>query len=77
MKKYELKDGGTIAAASPEVFITKLREGSKFDSDCTNEEYMTRFAERYKVQTAEVIISDDPITFISELVRVGYIKEVH
>ena len=37
IKNYELADGGRIAAATPEEFVRRLREGSWFDSDCTDE----------------------------------------
>lgn len=76
MKTYELTDGGTLATASPEAFLMTLRKSSKFDSDCTNEEYMNQFAERYKIQTGEDIKTDDPETFLSELLRVGFVKEL-
>lgn len=74
MKKYELKDGGIIAVTSANDFVTKLRESSKFDSKCTNEQYMFRFAERYKIQTGEDIKTDNPEVFLSELARTGFIK---
>ena len=76
MKTYKLKDGGTLSATSPEAFVMTLRKSSKFDSDCTNEEYMVRFAERYKIQTGEVIKIDNPEVFLSELLRTGFIKLV-
>ena len=31
IKNYELADGGRIAAATPEEFVRRLREGSWFD----------------------------------------------
>ena len=39
-KEYRLKDGGLIKASSPQEFVSKLREGSKFDSHLTDDEYM-------------------------------------
>ena len=48
IKNYELADGGRIAAATPEEFVRRLREGSWFDSEGTDEEFMKRFALRYK-----------------------------
>ena len=47
IKNYELADGGRIAAATPEEFVRRLREGSWFDSEGTDEEFMKRFALRY------------------------------
>ena len=37
---YILADGGRIAASDPSEFVRVLREGSWFDSECTDEEYM-------------------------------------
>ena len=47
IKTYNLLDGGIITATSPEDFVTQLREGSRFDSECTNQEFMVNFARRY------------------------------
>ncbi len=76
MKTYKLKDGGTITATSPEDFLTKLRESSKFDSDCTDEQYMQHFAERYKTQEGVKLKTDNPTLFFSEVLRVKYIEEI-
>ena len=35
IQTYHLLDGGQITAASPEEFVRLLREGSRFDYDCT------------------------------------------
>lgn len=40
IKTYNLLDGSTITATSPEDFVTQLREGSRFDNECTNQEFM-------------------------------------
>ena len=37
---YILADGGRIAASGPSEFVRLLREGSWFDSGCTDKEYM-------------------------------------
>ena len=39
IQTYHLLDGGQITAASPEEFVRLLREGSRFDYDCTVQEY--------------------------------------
>ena len=41
---YILADGGRIAASDPSEFVRVLREGSWFDSECTDGEYMDRHA---------------------------------
>ena len=45
---YILADGGRIAASGPSEFVRLLREGSWFDSECTDEEYMVNFSGRYR-----------------------------
>ena len=70
-KTYELIDGGTLATTSPEAFVTTMRKSSKFGSECSNEEFMKQFAERYKIQTWEDIKPDNSKTFVSELLQTG------
>ena len=53
--------------------LTKHRQSSKFDSECTDTEYMKNFAERYKVQTGEGIKADSPEVFVEELERVSFL----
>ena len=36
---YILADGGRIAASGPSEFVRLLREGSWFDSECTDEAF--------------------------------------
>ena len=45
---YILADGGRIAASGPSEFVRLLREGSWFDSGCTDKEYMMNFSGRYR-----------------------------
>ena len=42
-----LADGGRITASDPSEFVRLLREGSWFDSGCTDKEYMVNFSNRY------------------------------
>ena len=44
---FSLQDGGTITATCASDFVTKLRESSRFDFDCTDAEYMVNFADRF------------------------------
>ena len=37
-----------IRASGPSGFVCILREGSWFDSECTDEEYMVNFSGRYR-----------------------------
>ena len=41
---YILADGGRITASDPSEFVRLLREGSWFDSGCTDKEYMVNFS---------------------------------
>ena len=67
------RDGGLIKASSPQEFVTRLREGSKFDSHLTDDEYMKAFAERFKIQTGKVIPVDTPERFLKELTDLSYV----
>lgn len=73
-KTYQLQDGGTITATCVADFVTKLRQSSRFDSECTNQEYMYHFADRYHDQTGNVIRTDTSEHFLEDLVAFGYIK---
>lgn len=73
-KTYRLEDGSAITATTPSEFVTKLRESSMFDSECTDQEYMYQFAHRYEVQTGSLIRADNPENFLKDLQDTGYIK---
>lgn len=73
IKTYNLLDGGTITATSPEDFVTQLREGSRFDSECNNQEFMHNFARRYQELHGVDIISDSFESFVNSLIQLGYI----
>jgi hypothetical protein len=73
IKTYNLLDGGTITATSPEDFVTKLREGSRFDSECTNQEFMHNFAHRYRELHGVDIDTDSFESFVNSLTAAGYI----
>lgn len=75
MKKYILQDGGRIAASCAEEFVRLLREGSWFDSDCTDREYMERFAGRYHESHGVTVSTDTPEQFMEDLIKAGYITE--
>jgi len=74
-KTYKLEDGGIITATSAEEFITRLREGSRFDSECTDDEFAQNFAYRYKVKSGNEIRCVPPDAFLSDLIQFGYVKE--
>ena len=71
---YILADGGRIAASGPSEFVRLLREGSWFDSECTDEEYMVNFSGRYRELHGVTVRTDTPEHFMddrSEERRVG------
>ena len=71
---YLLQDGGTITATCAADFVTRLRESSRFDYDCTDQEYMYHFADRYHDQTGHIIRADSPEHFLDDLKATGYVK---
>lgn len=73
-KTYKLMDGGSITAVSIHDFVTKLRESSKFDSKGSNEQYMKDFAERYKIQTRNMLRTDSEENFFDDLVKTGFME---
>ena len=48
-KTYMLPGDERIVAGNAKEFVHELRVGSWMDSDCTDEQYMHNFAERYVV----------------------------
>lgn len=71
---YKLQDGGTITATCPSDFVTNLRESSRFDSECTDAEYMANFAERYRQYSGHVLRTDTPDNFLEDLLKYDYAK---
>ena len=70
---YILADGGRIAASGPSEFVRLLREGSWFDSECTDEEYMVNFSGRYRELHGVTVRTDTPEHFMDDLKKYGYI----
>ena len=69
-----LADGGRIAASDPSEFVRILREGSWFDSECTDGEYMVNFSGRYRELHGVTVRTDTPEHFMDDLKKYGYIK---
>ena len=65
---------GQITAASPEEFVRLLREGSRFDYDCTDQEYMENFARRYGELHGVSVATDTPEHFLTDLQAAGYVR---
>ena len=64
---YILADGGRIAASDPSEFVRILREGSWFDSECTDGEYMVNFSGRYRELHGVTVRTDTPEHFMDDL----------
>lgn len=64
---YILADGGRIAASGPSEFVRVLREGSWFDSGCTDGEYMVNFSGRYRELHGVTVRTDTPEHFMDDL----------
>lgn len=64
---YILADGGRIAASGPSEFVRLLREGSWFDSGCTDKEYMMNFSGRYRELHGVTVRTDTPEHFMDDL----------
>ena len=75
-KTYTLQDGGTITATCAADFVTRLRQSSRFDSSCTDQEYMYHFADRYRDQSGHTIRADSPEHFLEDLVQTQFISEI-
>jgi len=73
--RFVLQDGSSITAIGTDEFVTQLREGSKFDSDCSNEKYMESFAKRYKIQTGNDIRFGSSHEFTDDLIKFGFIQD--
>ena len=72
---YILQDGGKITATCASEFVTCLRESSRFDFDCSDEEFMSNFANRYKELYGVSISDETSESFLQDLIVNGYISK--
>ncbi|MEI6823183.1 MAG: hypothetical protein WCL51_14730 [Bacteroidota bacterium] len=72
--KYILEDGGIINASSNEEFVEQLKDGSKFDSHLSTEEYIEAFSKRISMYYGKKILSGSVNILVQELKRIGYLK---
>lgn len=70
--KYRLKGGDLIVAASAADFLHQLHEGSRFDHDGTDIEYMQRFAHRLEELEGYLVRTDNPAHFLADLIERGF-----
>lgn len=74
-KTYRIKgDNHKIVAYNPESFLHQLHAGSRFDSEGTDEEYMVRFALRLQELEGYLINTDNPDTFLADLITHGFVS---
>jgi len=74
MLKYKTESGEALEASSPADLVTRLRQGSRFDSELSDAVFMERFAFRYKIQKGNSIRFDTPENFIEDLITTGYLE---
>ena len=75
-KKYTLSDGGVITATNALEFVKQLQQSSKFDNEGTPEQYMARFAERYKDYSGITLNTSNPDAFVDGLIAHKYIESI-
>ena len=63
-----------ICRSGPSEFVRILREGSWFDSGCTDEEYIVNFSGRYRELHGVTVRTDTPEQFMDDLKKYGYIR---
>jgi hypothetical protein len=73
-KKYRLKGGDLIVAASAAEFLHKLHSGSRFDNKGTDADYMQRFAHRLEELEGYRVKTDNPDVFLSDLLHRGFVR---
>ena len=78
MKKYKIENNEVIFAKDATEFVTKLRQGSYFDYNCSNRVFKIKFAERFKTITGKEIqcIVSDNNAFVDELLKHGFVKSI-
>ena len=78
MKRYYIENDEIIFAETPEEFMRELRLGSKLDSETPEISYLMQFFERIETYYGKTINCNvfDYDGWVSELIRIGFIKKV-
>ena len=71
---YLTEDGEPIKGGSPIEIVESLRNGSKFASQQSLNQFMEGFAERYKDYSGNIVRSDLPQYFVEDLLLCRYLK---
>lgn len=71
--KFITEQGEPIEGASPEEVVIALRNGGRFTAGQGLEEYMQGFAERLREWNNSEVRYDNPVVFVQDLQRVGYL----
>ena len=74
IQTYHLLDGVQITSASWETSGRMFCEWSRFDYDCTDQEYMENFARRYGELHGVSVATDTPEHFLTDLQAAGYVR---
>jgi hypothetical protein len=73
---YLTENGEPIKGGSPTEIVESLRDGSKFASQQSLNQFMQGFAERYKDYSGSVVRCDLPQYFVEDLLLCGYLRDV-
>lgn len=74
--KYKTEEGELIEGNSPVELVESLRDGSRFASHETVDEYMAGFARRYLMYAGVTLRTDSCDVFIDDLKQCGYLTTV-
>lgn len=70
--KYITNEGEAIEGASPQEVVEALRDGSRFSSDETLDNFMMGFAYRHKTWSGIDVRWDTVENFIEDLTSAGW-----
>lgn len=74
--KYKTEDGEFVEGNSPIEIVRALRDGGRFTTNQTDDEYMKGFAERWKQYSGYDIRFDSAENFINDLVKTAFLQLV-
>ena len=73
---YLTENGESIKGGSPTEIVESLRDGSKFASQQSLNQFMEGFAERHKDYSGNIIRTDLPQYFVEDLLLCRYLRSV-
>lgn len=76
MMKFKTDNGELIEGSSPTEVLTRLRDGSIFDSDRELDDYLEDLVLRLKEYYGKLITVDDHADLILDLIDIGFLTPV-